>query len=109
MSRCRVCSTCDHWGKGGWGQFQVGYCPGDSHPHTQNDFCSRHTFNKEIWDTIQHLRQLGISMKESKNAAVYAKGDKRLAVAYAKARTLAVATPGMNFEERVQHFYNLEQ
>lgn len=48
-------------------------------------------------------------MKESKNAAVYAKGDKRLAVAYAKARTLAVATPGMSFEERVQHFYNLEQ
>lgn len=38
----KTCRTCTLWGTNGWGQYQVGYCEGDEHPHGPNDFCSRH-------------------------------------------------------------------
>lgn len=38
----KICKTCDLWGTNGWGQYQIGYCEGDDHPHGPNDFCSRH-------------------------------------------------------------------
>ena len=109
ISGYRVCNTCEHWGKNGWAQHQVGYCPEDSRPHKPNDFCSSHILSREIRDVIQYLRQLGFSVKEAKEAAVCAKGDKLLAFAYAKAKVLPLATPGLNFEERVRRFYELEK
>jgi hypothetical protein len=35
------CRDCDLWGKAGWGQYQIGYCEGDDHPHKGTDFCNR--------------------------------------------------------------------
>lgn len=43
----KTCKTCELWGKSGWGQYQVGYCEGDDHPHGPDDFCSRHCPKKE--------------------------------------------------------------
>lgn len=43
----KTCKTCNLWGTNGWGQYQVGYCEGDDHPHRPDDFCSRH-IAKEI-------------------------------------------------------------
>ncbi len=43
----KTCKTCELWGKSGWGQYQVGFCEGDDHPHVPDDFCSRHCPKKE--------------------------------------------------------------
>lgn len=40
-----------------------------------------------------------------RDALDYSQGKINLAIAYLKAETLAVATPKLNFDERVQCFY----
>jgi|GEM_PF-3036896 len=50
----------------------------------------------------------GCSPSDCRKALAYADGDVILAAAYLKAKGLAVATPGMTFDERVQWFYRKE-
>lgn len=58
-------------------------------------------------ETVLELRnKTGSGMMECKRALEYARDhhDERLAMAYLRARTLAVATPGLTFDERVLSF-----
>lgn len=48
--------------------------------------------------------ETGMGAHNCAKAYDYAKGDHDVAVAYLKAKTLAVATPGLSFDERVQRF-----
>ena len=48
--------------------------------------------------------ETGIGMHNCARAYDYANGDHDIAIAYLKAKTLAVATPGLSFDERVQRF-----
>ena len=48
--------------------------------------------------------ETGIGLRNCVKAYDYANGDHDIAVAYLKAKTLAVATPGLSFDERVQRF-----
>lgn len=48
--------------------------------------------------------ETGIGMRNCTKAYDYANGDHDIAIAYLKAKTLAVATPGLSFDERVQRF-----
>lgn len=48
--------------------------------------------------------ETGMGMHNCARAYDYANGDHDLAIAYLKAKTLAVATPGLSFDERVQRF-----
>ncbi|HCL4480142.1 TPA: hypothetical protein N2D99_002228 [Clostridium botulinum] len=41
-----------------------------------------------------------------KHALEYSKGDEEIAIAYIKSKTLAVATPNLTFDERIQYFLN---
>lgn len=56
----------------------------------------------------EQIKQLsaetGIGLHNCTKAYNYANGDHDLAIAYLKAKTLAVATPGLSFDERVQRF-----
>ena len=62
--------------------------------------------NKVDNNFILALREkTGVGLLECKNAALYSNGDMDLAIAYLKAKTLAVATPKLSFDERVQQFY----
>jgi translation elongation factor EF-Ts len=55
---------------------------------------------------VNHLREItGCSMTLCRDALDYSQGEINLAIAYLKAKTLAVATPKLNFDERVQCFY----
>lgn len=57
-------------------------------------------------DEIQHLKEWsGCSLANCKDAWLYSKGNYDLAVAYLKAKGIAIATPGLTFDERVQRFY----
>jgi translation elongation factor EF-Ts len=54
---------------------------------------------------IKKLRgETGIGLGLCSEAYDYANCDHDVAIAYLKAKTLAVATPGMSFDERVQWF-----
>lgn len=56
-------------------------------------------------DDIKKLREhTGCSMMQCKSALEYSKGDLSLSIAYLKALTIAVATPNLTFDERVQFF-----
>jgi len=58
---------------------------------------------------IQELReQTGCGMMMCKQAFDYAKGDDRRAIAYLKAKTYAVSTPKLTFDERVKLFFDNE-
>jgi translation elongation factor EF-Ts len=59
-------------------------------------------------DVKQLSLETGMGMHNCAKAYEYANGDHDLAVAYLKAKTLAVATPGLNFDERVQFFLRKE-
>lgn len=48
--------------------------------------------------------ETGMGLRNCAKAYDYANGDHDIAVAYLKAKTLAVATPGLSFDERVQRF-----
>lgn len=48
--------------------------------------------------------ETGIGLRNCAKAYDYANGDHDIAIAYLKAKTLAVATPGLSFDERVQRF-----
>ncbi len=56
-------------------------------------------------EVVKSLRaETGTSLKLCSDAYDYAKGDRKIALAYIKAKTLAVCTPGMTFDQRVQMF-----
>lgn len=59
-------------------------------------------------DIKMFREKTGCSLMESKAAMEYANGDEILAIAYLKAKSFAVATPCLTFDERVQKFYKLE-
>jgi translation elongation factor EF-Ts len=48
--------------------------------------------------------ETGMGLHNCAKAYEYANGDHDVAIAYLKATTLAVATPGLSFDERVQRF-----
>ena len=48
--------------------------------------------------------ETGMGLHNCTKAYNYANGDHDIAIAYLKAKTLAVATPGLSFDERVQRF-----
>lgn len=57
-------------------------------------------------ELINKLRQeTGCGLIDCKKAINYSNNNYLLAVAYLKAKTLAVNTPKLNFDERVQLFY----
>ncbi len=57
-------------------------------------------------DRVTELRMLtGASIYECIKAVEYGGDDGLLAVAYLKAKSFAVSTPNMSFEDRVQMFY----
>lgn len=57
-------------------------------------------------ELINKLRkETGCSLIDCKKAIDYADNNYLLAVAYIKAKTLAVNTPKLTFDERVQMFY----
>lgn len=59
--------------------------------------------------TINELREKsGCGLTLCKQAIDYAKGDEKVALAYLKAKTLAVATPKITFNERVKLFIEKE-
>ncbi|HMM31192.1 MAG TPA: hypothetical protein PKB13_05355 [Clostridia bacterium] len=47
----------------------------------------------------------GCGLAQCKKAVDYARGDRKMAIAYLKAISFAVATPGLTFDERVKRFY----
>ena len=53
--------------------------------------------------------ETGMGLHNCAKAYNYADGDHGLAIAYLKAKTLAVATPGLSFDERVQRFLRIER
>lgn len=55
---------------------------------------------REQVDKVQEITGLG--KMQCKEALDYSKGNIDLAVAYLKAKNLAVATPNLTFDERVQ-------
>ena len=58
---------------------------------------------------IKELREkTGCGMFLCKQALDYAKGDGRVAIAYLKAKSYAVATPNISFDERVKLFIENE-
>lgn len=58
-------------------------------------------------EKVKLLREkTGIGLMQCAEAVKYGKGDLNMAVAYLQASSLAVATPGLSFDERVKHFLN---
>lgn len=55
-------------------------------------------------DIIDFRKKYGVSLYHAKCAIKYAKGDEKIAVAFIKAKTIAVTTPGLSFDERVRSF-----
>jgi hypothetical protein len=53
--------------------------------------------------------ETGMDLRSCDKAYDYSNGDHDLAIAYLKAKTLAVATPGLSFDERVQLFLKGER
>jgi len=54
--------------------------------------------------------QTGVSLILCKRAILYAKNHKGCtALGYLKARSIAIATPNMTFEERVRRFSHLDK
>lgn len=53
--------------------------------------------------------ETGMGLHNCTKAYDYANGDHDLAIAYLKAKTLAVATPGLSFDERVRRFLEIER
>ena len=62
-------------------------------------------------EKIQTLRnQTGMSLTLCKRAILYTKNHKGCtALGYLKARSIAIATPNMTFEERVRRFSYLDK
>lgn len=64
-------------------------------------------------DNIKLVKKLredtGCSLTICKKAIEYSNGNYKIAVAYVKAKTLAVATPNMTFDERVKEFIKFEE
>lgn len=55
--------------------------------------------------TVKELREkTGVGLMLCKQAIDYAKGNEATAIAYIRAKTLAVATPKLTFDERVELF-----
>lgn len=55
--------------------------------------------------TILELRdKTGCGLILCKKAIEYSNGDEEIALAYIKAKTIAVATPNLSFDERVKLF-----
>lgn len=59
---------------------------------------------KEMLHQLKAATQCSIVI--CKEAMEYANGDYSLALAYIKAKTCAIATPGLTFHERISRFYN---
>lgn len=56
-------------------------------------------------DKVKELRNLtGCSMLLCKQALEYSNEDQELAIAYIRAKSYAVATKGLTFDERVKRF-----
>lgn len=56
---------------------------------------------------VHELRELsGCSILLCKEAIEYSNGNRELAIAYIKAKTIAVSTGKMTFDERVKSFIN---
>jgi hypothetical protein len=56
-------------------------------------------------DSIKRLNYITCAgMGMCKKALEYSNGDHETAIAYIKAKTLAVSTPKLTFDERVQYF-----
>ena len=51
--------------------------------------------------------RFGCSLRDALNGLEYGNDDEPTAIAYIKALNLAVATPKMTFDERVQYFKNV--
>ena len=49
-------------------------------------------------------KETGMGLHNCVKAYNYANGNHDIAIAYLKAKTMAVATPGLSFDERVQRF-----
>lgn len=61
--------------------------------------------DKDKMEFAQALRRkTGCPTQLCSLACDYAKGDDKVAMAYVKAKTLAVATPKSSFDERVKSF-----
>ena len=62
-------------------------------------------------EKVQILRnQTGMNLTLCKRAILYAKNHKGCtALGYLKARSIAIATPNMTFEERVRRFSHLDK
>lgn len=59
--------------------------------------------------TINELREKsGCGLLLCKQAIDYAKGEEKIAIAYLKAKTFAVSTPKLTFDERVKLFIEEE-
>ena len=64
----------------------------------------------EKGEVVKRLREFtGMGTYNCSKAYDYANGDFDTAVAYLKAKTLAVATPDLSFDERVQRFLELDR
>lgn len=54
---------------------------------------------------VRKLRnKTGVGLRLCKLALNYSEGNEKIAIAYIKAKTIAVATPKLTFDERVQLF-----
>ena len=61
---------------------------------------------KKKKEFVKELREeTGCTLSDARKAIQYAGDDKRLAIAYIRAISLAVATPSKSFDERVKLFY----
>lgn len=61
-------------------------------------------------ETIKMLHEkTGVAISICSEALEYANGNQELAIAYTKAKTLAVATPNMTFDERIKSFLQEEE
>lgn len=69
----------------------------------------KESYEKVTAEDIKRLRDhTGVGMIQCRDAIQYAiehEGGERLAVAYLKAKGIAVATPKLTFDERVLYFY----
>jgi hypothetical protein len=78
------------------------------HPQTLGQiFKNESEVNSMIdFTAINTLRKkTGCSSSDCAKAVKYDPDDEKMQLAYLKAKTIAVATPGMTFDERVRHFY----
>ena len=69
----------------------------------------KYTYQPTVHEVVKLREYSGEDMMNCKKALVYSDGDWNKAVAYLKAKGLAVATSNLTFDERVEIFLESEE